>query len=198
VESLELWQEVSSLTKWTLQYLTFSRLETNLHVNIFFEKHRRDVDIYTRTSTHPCEYTHAHPTTMNTLKKLDRLILRFTKSLWQYGRFIVCTFILSFDGLTAYFRCLPLFIWLRLVIIYSCILLLQAHLDNCFFLFGCLPFVWLYSIIIIVPLLEYVSCFQTMLREISLLLTTKRYMWAVSLGLEPSEVVSFTVFNDRS
>jgi hypothetical protein len=101
------------LTKWSLQYLTLSRLETNLHVN--FLETQYCADTHTRTSTHPYEHTHTHPTPMSTFERLDRLNLRFTKSPWQYGRLIVCTFTnmlmsreqtffmpnLSFDGLTA-------------------------------------------------------------------------------------------------
>jgi hypothetical protein len=81
----------------------------------FFLETQYCADTHTRTSTHPYEHIHTHPTPMSTFERLDRLNLRFTKSPWQYGRLIVCTFTnmlmsreqtffmpnLSFDGLTA-------------------------------------------------------------------------------------------------
>jgi CMP-2-keto-3-deoxyoctulosonic acid synthetase len=42
--------------------------------------HSTNTDSYTYMNTHLCQYTHVQPTPMSTSEKLDRLILRFTKS----------------------------------------------------------------------------------------------------------------------
>jgi hypothetical protein len=41
----------------------------------FFEKHSTNADTHTRTSTHPYEHMHTHPTPMSTIKRLSRLDL---------------------------------------------------------------------------------------------------------------------------
>jgi hypothetical protein len=42
-------------------------------LKFFFGKHGTSTDIHTRTITHPYEHMHAHPTSMNTFKRLSRL-----------------------------------------------------------------------------------------------------------------------------
>jgi hypothetical protein len=45
----------------------------------FFYKHSTDANTHTRTSTHPYEHTHKHPTLMSTSERLDRLDLEIHK-----------------------------------------------------------------------------------------------------------------------
>jgi hypothetical protein len=47
--------------------------------SIFFERYNIDADIYICTDTHPYEYMHAHPTPMNTSKRLNRLDIEIHK-----------------------------------------------------------------------------------------------------------------------
>jgi hypothetical protein len=60
-------------------WLVFLFFYVPLQAQIFFERYNIDADIYICTDTHPYEYMHAHPTPMNTSKRLNRLDIEIHK-----------------------------------------------------------------------------------------------------------------------